>query len=140
MDSIRAPDKTKREQLIQDTRSEYDKQIAEAIQLSIQELNEKEENNRLYEDNIINEHNKIVNERTDSFRGFLFDINRLIRFDKNIKEIYEIIEPIIDAYCCKYINQYEIDCLTYDKIFNVLSTIRTNKNTIELLKQIIKCE
>jgi len=134
---IRAPDKVKKEQLLQDTRSEYDKQMDEVMYLSAQEFKKQEEDNQKYEDDIINEHNKIIYERKNLFRGFLFDLNKLTKLDKNTKEIYEIIEPIIDHYCAQYITQYEIDTITYDRIFKIIGNIRTNKNNIELLKKII---
>ncbi len=136
-DNVRTPDKTKKEQLLQDNRSEYDKQMDEAMYLSIQEFKKQEEINQKYEEEVINEHIKIINERKDLFRGFLFDLNKLIRFDKDMKEIYEIIEPIIDSYCAQYINQCEIDNITYDRIFKVIGNVRTNKNAIELLKKIL---
>ena len=136
-DNVRTPDKTKKEQLLQDNRSEYDKQMDEAMYLSIQEFKKQEEINQKYEEEVINEHIKIINERKDLFRGFLFDLNKLIRFDKDMKEIYEIIEPIIDSYCAQYINQCEIDTITHDRIFKVIGNVRTNKNAIELLKKIL---
>ena len=135
--SVRAPDIVKVDRLMEDTRSEYDKQIDEAMYLSIQEFKKLEEINEKYEEEIINEHIKLINERKDLFKEFLFDLNKLIRYDKDIKEIYEIIEPIIDSYCVYYINQFEIDTLTYNRIFKIIGNIRTNKNAIELLKKII---
>jgi len=135
--NIRAPDSVKVDRLMEDTRSEYDKEIDQAMYLSIQEFKKLEEINEKYEEEIINEHIKLINERKEMFRGFLFDLNKLIRHDKDIKEIYEIIEPIIDSYCVNYINQCEIDTLTYDRIFKIIGNIRTNKNAIELLKKII---
>ena len=135
--NIRAPDSVKVDRLMEDTRSEYDKQIDQAMYLSIQEFKKLEEINEKYEEEIINEHIKLINERKEMFRGFLFDLNKLIRHDKDIKEIYEIIEPIIDSYCVNYINQFEIDTLTYDRIFKIIGNIRTDKNAMELLKKII---
>jgi len=135
--NVRAPDKTKKEQLLQDTRSEYDKQMDEAMYLSVQEFKKQEEINQKYEEDIINEHNKIINERKNLFREFLFDLNRVRRLDKDINEIYEIIEPIIDSYCAQYINYCELEPLTYDIIFKVIGNIRNNKNAIELLKKIL---
>ena len=135
--NVRAPDKTKKEQLLQDNRSEYDKQMDEAMYLSVQEFKKQEEVNQKYEEDLINEHNKITSERKNLFRGFLFDLNKLTRLDKDMKEIYEIIEPIIDYYCAQYINQCEIDSETYDRIFKVIGNVRTDKNAIELLKNIL---
>ena len=136
-DNIRAPDKTKVERLMEDSRSEYEKQIDEALYLSIQDFKQQEQIYKKYEDEILNEHIKISNERKEQFRGFLFDLNKLIRLDKEVKEIYEIIEPIIDAYCAQYIKEYELDSLTYNKIFKIIGNVRTNKNAIELLKKIL---
>jgi hypothetical protein len=136
-DNIRQPDSVKSEALQEDTRSEYQKQIDEAIYLSSMEYAEKEETNRKYEEEIINMHFKISNERRELFRDLLFDLNKLIRFDKETKEIYEIIEPIIDTYCEQFIERCELDDLTYDKIFKALKGIRTNKKNIENLQNIL---
>ena len=135
--NVRAPDNTKKEQLLQDTRSEYDKQMDEAMYLSVQEFKKQEEVNQKYEEDLINEHNKIIIERKNLFRGFLFDLNKLTRFDKDMKEIYEIIEPIIDYYCAQYITQCEIDTVTHDRIFKVIGNVRTDKNAMDLLKKIL---
>jgi hypothetical protein len=136
-DNIRAPDKEKVERLMEDNRSEYEKQIDEAVYLSIQDFRQQEQIYKQFEDEILNEHIKINNERKEQFRGFLFDLNKLIRLDKEVKEIYEIIEPIIDAYCAQYIKEYELDSLTYNKIFKIIGNVRTSKNAIELLKKIL---
>ena len=48
-----------------------------------------------------------------------------------MKEIYEIIEPIIDCYCAQYMKQCELDPITYDRIFKVIGNIRTDKNVID---------
>jgi hypothetical protein len=136
-DNVRAPDKNKKEQLLQDNRSEYEQQEEDARYWSLLEFNEQKELNEKYEEDTINEHNRIIKERRELFRGFLFDVNKLVRFDKDMKEIYEIIEPIIDSYCAQYMNQCELDPITYDRIFKVIGNIRTDKNAIELLKKII---
>jgi hypothetical protein len=134
---VRAPDIVKTERLMEDTRSEYEKQMDEALYLSIQDFKKQEEINRKYEEEILNEHVKIINERKELFQGFLFNLNKLIRLDKDVKEIYEIIEPIIDSYCTQSINQCEIDSVTYDRIFKIIGNVRANINTVELLKKII---
>jgi len=140
----RAPDETIREQLLPDTRSEFEKQQSEfqkqldqALLLSL-----KEEDDKILrqEEEIINNYNAETKRRTDLFKTLLFDLNKLIRFDKDIKEIYDIIEPIINSYCFQYIETVELDAITYDKIFKVLCGIRTNKNNIELLRSILNCD
>lgn len=136
-DNVRDPDKTKKEQLLEDNRSEYEKQEEDARYWSLLEFNEQKELNEKYEADLIIEHNRIIIERKNLFRGFLFDLNKLTRFDKDMKEIYEIIEPIIDYYCAQYMKQCELDPITYDRIFKVIGNIRTDKNAIELLKNVI---
>ena len=136
-DNVRAPDKIKKEQLLEDNRSEYEKQEEDARYWSLLEFNEQKELNEKYEADLIIEHNRIIIERKNLFRGFLFDLNKLTRFDKDMKEIYEIIEPIIDYYCAQYMKQCELDPITYDRIFKVIGNIRTDKNVIELLKNVI---
>jgi len=134
---IRKPDEVKSEILQEDLRSEYQKQIDEAMYLSTLEFHEQQKNNNKYEKEIIENYHKVSNERKEQFREFLLDLNKLIRLDKETKEVYEIIEPIIDAYCSQFIETCELDKITYDKIFKALKSIRTNRNSIELLKQIL---
>lgn len=136
-DTVRQPDAVKKERLLEDNRSDFDKQMDEVLYLSLQEMKELEEISAVYENNILNEYLCESTRRKENFRELLFDINKLTKFDKDIKEIYEIIEPIIDTYCGQFINSCELDEETYNRIFNVLRTIRTNKNNIELLKLII---
>ena len=136
-DEIRAPDEVKSEQLMNDNRSEFDKQMDEALYLSLQEIKLQQEISSKYEEEIIQNYYNEINERREKFGGLLLDINKLIRFDKDIKEIYEIIEPIIESYCNQYIEYVELDEDTYDRIFKVIGTIRTNKKKLDLLKEII---
>ena len=136
-EEVRAPDEVKREQLMNDNRCEFQKQMDEALFLSLQEIKNVEEVNKQYEELIIQNYHNEINKRREKFGGLLLDINKLIRFDKDIKEIYEIIEPIIESYCNQYIEYVELDEDTYDRIFKVIGTIRTNKKNLDLLKEII---
>ena len=132
-ENIRPPDDVKKERLCPDNRSNFEKEMEEAINCS---LHEHEEINKNYEDKIMNEYLLETNIRRENFKNILFDLSKLIKYDKDIREIYEIIEPIIDAYCGQYIQKYEIDEITYNRIFKVIGTIRTDKKNIELLKTI----
>jgi hypothetical protein len=135
-DDIRNADEARSELLQQDTRTEYEKQIEEAINLSSMEYREKEIKNERFEEEIISNYYKVYNERKDQFCELLFDLGKLIRFDKETKEIYEIIEPIIDSYCNQFIEICEVDEVTYDRIFKALKGIRTNKKKIEHLSNL----
>ena len=136
-EEIRPPDDIKREKLIQDTRSVFDREMEEAIYLSMQEVREEEIKNHKFEEEIVNNYIKEQNERRELFRDLLINMNKLSRFDKDIKELYDFLDPIIEAYCNHYITRYELDKETYDKVFNVLKTIRVNKNTLDILQTII---
>jgi hypothetical protein len=138
-ENIRPPDEVKKEKLLefQDIRSEFEKQVEEAIYRSLQESSQMDELNKKFEEEIINKYLLETSVRRDKFSELLLDINKIMRFDKELKEIYEIIEPVIEAYCCHYIEFFEVDKQTYDKIFKIITTIRTNKKNIENLKSII---
>lgn len=135
-ENIRPPDEVKKERLCQDNRSNVEKEMEEMEEAIKCSLQEHEEISKNYEDKLINEYLLETNKRRDNFKSILFDLSKLIKYDQNIKEIYEIIEPIIDAYCSQYIKNYEIDEITYNRIFKIIGTIRTDKKNIELLKTI----
>ena len=90
-----------------------------------------------FETKIMYESLRETENRKKQFASLLHDIDKVSRFDSQIKEIYNIIEPIIESYCFQFIVNYEFDKITHAKIFTTLSTIRTSKNDIELLKTII---
>lgn len=136
-DNIRPPDEVRSEKILEDTRSDFEKEIDEAIYLSCQDIREKQDLSRKYEEQVIQEYNDEVNRRKEKFTKFIFDLNRLIKIDKDIKEIYDIIEPIIDSYCLQHLQLCELDEITHGKIFNLLSKIRTDKSAVEILKTII---
>lgn len=62
-DNIRPPDDSVSEQLLEDNRSDFEKDIDEAIYLSCQEMREKEISNRKYEEQIVNDYNDETNKR-----------------------------------------------------------------------------
>jgi hypothetical protein len=139
---MRLPDEVVYEQLLEtpDVRSDYDKQIEHAISLSLQQINEENAVNVEYEKHLLDEYNNETIKRNESSRCILFDINKLLKYDKQAREIYEIIEPILNTYCFQCIDNCYIDKITYDKIFNFLKTVRTDKKNIEFLKTIILSE
>jgi hypothetical protein len=136
-DNIRQPDVVVSEQLLQDTRSDYEKEIDEAIYLSCQEMREKEDLSRKYEEQLLKDYNEESNKRKQTFEKLLFDLHKVSKIDKEVRDIYDIIEPIIESYCAQYINKCELDVETYEKIFKLLSKVRTDKAAVEFLKTII---
>lgn len=138
-DNIRPPDESIYEQLVDlhDTRSDFDKEMEEAIQQSMKEFVDQDIINRQYEEDILKTYEKIKLERKENCRELLLDINKLTHYDKDIKEIYDIIEPILECYCNQNIDFYEADEITYNRIFDLLSKIRTKSKNIEFLKTVI---
>jgi len=136
-DEIREPDEVIREQLIEDTRCEFQKQMDEAMYLSMQEAIQQEKVFQEFEEKVINDYLRETTSRKELFQKLFIDINKIVKFDKDIKEVYEIIDPVIENYCQKYIEIWETDEETYNKIFKTLSTIRTDKTAIERLRTII---
>ena len=135
--NIRLPDEVKRETLIEDTRSSFQKEIDAAVYQSMLEQEEYVNNMTEFETRIMCESSLETDNRKKQFACLLHDLDKVSRFDTQIKEIYNIIEPIIESYCFQFIINYEFDKITYEKIFTTLSTIRTNKKDIELLKTVI---
>jgi hypothetical protein len=151
-DDIREPDKIIVEKLIDDDidpfiENEYtnfyndntsnDNELNEALKMSSNEFNTMNHLQQEYENKIINDFLNETENRKIKFKPLLSDINRVASFDKEIKEIYNILEPIIESYCEQQIEIIELDKITYEKIFKNLSTIRSIKNNIDLLKGII---
>ena len=138
IEEIRPPDNVKREQLVgEDTRNDFDKEMEQALYLSMQEVRDEEIKNHKFEEEIINSYLEKQSKRRELFRDLLINMNKVARFDKDVKEIYEILDVIIEGYCLDYIQCAEVDKETRDKVFNVLKTIRVNKNTLDILQTII---
>jgi hemoglobin-like flavoprotein len=121
---IRPPDKVKRERLMDPY--PWEEETEEDILQNMLD----------YEKEIQKFFNEEKNKRKESFKELLFKLKQLSKYDKEVEEIYYIIEPIIESYCEQVIQYYAVDKITYDRIFNVLSSIRTDK---ELLKKVILC-
>ena len=62
-DDVRPPDKVFKERLIQDTRSEFEKQIDETLYKSLQELKIQDEINMTFEEELIKTHTEEYNTR-----------------------------------------------------------------------------
>jgi len=135
--TVRPADKVFKEQLVEDNRSEFEKELDEALRISLEEAISLNNLNKDFEEELIQKFEKEKIERKEMFAKFLLDLNRIIRLDKDVKNVYEIIEPIIDGYCNQLIYMCEFDQETYDKIFKVLSTVRTNQTCVDILKTII---
>ena len=136
-DNIRAPDEIVSHQLLEDNRSDYDKERDEAIYISMQEINQQRVNNLQYEEKLLKDYADETKRRIDLFKNFMSNMTKLSKFDGEVKEIYNILDPIIESYCGQYIQTCELDGETYDKIFGTLKKIRNDQQAFDTLKTII---
>ena len=139
-DNIRQPDDAFKETLLEDTRNYFEKQLDEALQLSMQEINQQLNINKKYEEQLLKDYYTEIERRSNIFKNFLFNINKVGKFDNKIEEIYNIIDPIIDSYCGQFIDNCKLDKETYNKIFDTLKQIRNDQQAFDILKTIILIE
>ena len=135
-EDIRPPDQPKSERLLQDNRSDFDKQLDEALYQSIQ-LYQAEVQKHDLEQKFIQQQREEIEKRKNLVRPILFELNRIKKYDPKINNIFEMIEPILDSYCSLAFEDCSLDKQTYNTIFNGLRKIRIN---MEFLMSIIKCE
>jgi len=115
----------------------FEKEVEDVIKLSIEEMTNNIYKNEDYEKQVINDYEKEMVERRTTFSELLKALTKLSKYDNEIKDIYDIIEPIIESYCAQFISECELDGETCRRIFKVLDTIRIERNIIEKLKTII---
>ena len=76
IEEIRPPDNVKREQLVgEDTRNDFDKEMEQALYLSMQEVRDEEIKNHKFEEEIINSYLEKLNKRRELFRDLLINMN-----------------------------------------------------------------
>lgn len=134
MEDIRKPDNIINDQLLEDNRTIEEINTENALFLSMKELYETQKKSDEFEKQLIVEYINEKNKRKEEMEPILCKIAQVSNYDKNVKEIYKLIEPIIELYINQYINSYVVDDETYTRIFKVLSSIRIDQN---ILKNII---
>ena len=135
-EDIRIPDETRFAQLLEDNRSQYEKDIDDVILLSMKDISIYNTKESDYERLIIEDYINETKKRHELFEPILFEINKVSIFDKEIKEVYQIIKPIMDSYCNRLIDRYEFDELIYIFIFKILNSLRISKQNIQLFEPI----
>jgi adenylate kinase family enzyme len=137
-ENIRMPDEVKVERLMNDYHHEMDDDIENAISISLQEYTQHEQNIQQYEAAYLHDYYMEIKKRKDTFTNLLMSINKTKNWDKEIHEIYLIINPIIESYCNQYINTCNMNEKIYDKIFTGLKQIRIDATSLDALKAIIQ--
>jgi hypothetical protein len=130
---VRPPDQIKRERLIPTFLSQEELDIQNAIKMS-NELAEKYDNEQM--DKLMNK----IRERDVQFRNIKFTFTRISKVDKEVFEIYEIIEDIINSYISNDIDFYVWDNETHGRIFKVIKNMRFNKEELKILTDVMRYE
>ena len=136
-EDIRPPDEPKRETLLQDNRSDFDKQLDEALYQSLQLYQDEVQKHEDLEQKFIQQQRQEIEKRKNLVRPILFELNRIRKYDLKIDEVFVMIDSILDSYCGLEFEECQLDKQTYNTIFNGLTKIRIN---MEFLLSIIKCE
>jgi len=142
-DEIRPPDEVKRERLIDNDnwiplslpmmKTTEELEIEEAIRLSNAAMD-------TYEEEQIQ---KLINElhfKKNKFKNINFIFKRVSKFDKEVAEIYEIVEHAIDKYIVGDIQTYGWDKETYERIFKTIKNLRFNEQEVNTLKELFYVE
>jgi len=136
-EDIRPPDQPKSEQLLQDNRSDFDKQLDEALYESLQLYQDEVQKHEELEQKFIQQQREEIEKRKNLVRPILFELNRIRKYDLKIDEVFIMIDSILESYCGLEFEDCQLDKQTYNTIFNGLRKIRIN---MEFLMSIIKCE
>lgn len=150
---IRPPDQIKIERLIDDNldistianynyvnpiydNKDYDlNTILKISKLEFDAIQEEEEKKTI--DTICNQ---IKQERHNKFNNMKCQLNKIILFDRENIDYYELILSIIEMFELGVINEYKTNENKYKNIFRILKSIRLPINEIDNLKKIIIIE
>lgn len=150
-DNIRPPDKVKQDRLI-DNDFDYNNidyyknpmfdnkyyDIDTALKISKNEFDSIQEQEEIKAIELI--YKKIKEERQNKFDNVKIQLNKIIVFDRNNLNCYELVLSIIEMYELGLINEYKTNNNQYTNIFTLLKTIRLPKDEFENLKKLIICE
>ena len=84
--------------------------------------------------------NQIKQEKQNKFNNIKTQLNKIILFDRDHLDYYELVLSIIEMYELNVINEYKTYEKEYTTIFKLLKTIRLPNEEIENLKKIILLE
>jgi hypothetical protein len=140
--NIRLPDNTYNDRLIDqdiDIDIDIDYNLERVIQESIQDCY-RVENAFINEiDNVLDNERDIIfeeNKKKNILPNFKSKMLRLIHFDKNLKEMWNKLYPILDLYENNKIIHHIMNTDTYNQIFNLIKTVRIPLDEWVLLETI----
>jgi hypothetical protein len=117
-----------------DYKEEYDEQLKLILELSKNEYISSQEIEEQKEIDTIIQNSNVELDKYNSIKNKL---NKILCFDKQNKEIYELILSIIQLYETGYITTYQSTRKEYNNIFVLLKTIRLTNEEEKSLKSLI---
>ena len=84
-EDIRPPDQSKRETLLQDNRSDFEKQLDEALYQSLQLYQDEVQKHEDLEQKFIQQQRQEIEKRKNLVRPILFELNRIRKYDVKIE-------------------------------------------------------
>ena len=143
-DNIRPPDQDKIDRLIDDDNTmnpiiqNNNIDFDTILELSKNEYNSLQEQEEQKAIELIC--NQTKQERQNKFNNIKIQLNKIILFDRDHLDYYELVLSIIEMYELNVINEYKTYEKEYTTIFKLLKTIRLPNEEIENLKKIILLE
>jgi hypothetical protein len=141
-DYIRRADPVKREILVNNEFDSFysDYQIENEYEKAIEESLLEAEKFDLEQINLLSQINQQIKfEREQQFSNIYMLLHKVAKIDKNTKDIFEMIEPIIKNYIDGVIQKCELDKETHTIVFKILNSLRLTKLDKELLEKILIC-
>ena len=132
-EQIRKPDPVKRERLIEDVSivedftQKEDDDLEKALKESCLEFSEN------YQKQIIDTYLEETRQRKCKFADLLLHLKKIAFYDPEVKEIYEMLDPMIDYYVSQSVETIELDPVTYDRIFQVIGSLKTDGEVLRSL-------
>ncbi len=77
--------------------------------------------------------------RLQKVEPILQKLKRIMGYDSVIKQIYEIIQPLLDSYCNQYCIHSELDSDTYHFVFKHIRNIRMTSEEFNFLESFFIC-
>jgi len=144
-DDVRAPDPVIRERLVDeynfenynynynhlDLESDLESDLDRILKESLEEFELEEE--KKVQQMIALERSKIAEKYTNIKRKLL----KIRGFDKQDDGVYDTIISIIELYEDNFVDAYELDETSYNRVFGLLKTIRLTKEDQDLLEALI---
>jgi hypothetical protein len=143
-DNIRPPDQVKIDRLIDDDDTmnpiiqNNNIDFDTILELSKNEYNSLQEQEEQKAIEMIC--NQIKQEKQNKFNNIKTQLNKIILFDRDHLDYYELILSIIEMYELGVINEYKTHEKEHTELFKILKTIRLPNEEFENLKKIILLE